>query len=132
MTTTPILLLVEDEVLVALPVEEILVEAGFEVVLATSSVQAVQQLQTRAKEFKALVTDIRLPGKIDGWGIAHRARELNPSIPVIYMSADSGIEWASKGVPNSQFIQKPFALAQIVTAVATLINSAPITSPPDA
>jgi CheY-like chemotaxis protein len=65
-----------------------------------------------------LVTDIELGGRLTGWDVAQRARELKPDLPVIYMTGNSGDEWASRGVPNSVLITKPFAPAQIVTAVS--------------
>jgi hypothetical protein len=34
-----------------------------------------------------LVTDIKLPGSVDGWQIAERCRETNPELPVIYAGA---------------------------------------------
>jgi hypothetical protein len=40
------------------------------------------------------------------------------------MSGDSAPEWTSKGVPNSIMVAKPFAPAQIITAVSTLLNQA--------
>jgi len=39
------------------------------------------------------------------------------------MTGDSADEWASKGVPNSILITKPFAPVQLVTAVSRLLNS---------
>ena len=56
--------------------------------------------------------------------MARRARELVPNMPVIYMSGDSSHEWSSKGVPNSLMVAKPFAPAQIITPVSTLLNAA--------
>ena len=73
---------------------------------------------------RALITDIRMGEGPDGWEIARRARELNPRLPVIYMSGDSAADWSAQGVPGSIMLQKPFASAQIVTAVASLINQA--------
>jgi DNA-binding response OmpR family regulator len=72
-----------------------------------------------------LVTDIRLDDEKDGWHVARRARELNPLIPVVYMSGDSAADHSSQGVTHSIMVQKPFAPAQIVTAVSTLINKTP-------
>jgi DNA-binding response OmpR family regulator len=70
------------------------------------------------------VTDINLgSGKLDGWNVARRAREIDPEFPVVYMTGDSADEWASKGVPNSILITKPFAPAQLVTAISQLLNS---------
>jgi hypothetical protein len=41
------------------------------------------------------------------------------------MSGDSAGDHTSQGVPDSIMVQKPFAAAQIVTAVSTLINKLP-------
>ena len=48
-----------------------------------------------------------------------------PDMPVVYMSGESAEDWTSQGVPNSIVLAKPFALAQLVTAVSQLLNSAP-------
>jgi len=122
--TTQLLLLVEDEHLVQEMLEHVLTDAGFEVFLAVNGQQALAELEAGAARFKAVITDIRLGGGPDGWAVAHRARELVPTMPIVYMSGDSAHEWASKGVPNSVILAKPFAPAQIITAVATLLNEA--------
>jgi hypothetical protein len=38
------------------------------------------------------------------------------------MSGDSAGDWSSQGVPGSIMLQKPFAVAQVVTAVASMIH----------
>ena len=48
--------------------------------------------------------------------------------PVIYMSGDSAEDWSSQGVPNSIMLSKPFAPAQLVTAVSQVLNSVPPTA----
>jgi CheY-like chemotaxis protein len=58
-----------------------------------------------------------------GWDIAQQAREINPDLPVVYMSGDSADQSASKGVPNSILLAKLFALAQLVTAVSQPLNT---------
>jgi hypothetical protein len=63
--------------------------------------------------FAALVTDVRLTDDLTGWDVARHARELSPAMPVVYLTGDSGVDWASQGVPNSILITKPFALAQV-------------------
>jgi DNA-binding response OmpR family regulator len=115
--------LVEDEV----PLQEVLAlaleEAGYAVARASDGREAIRMLEAQSSDFRALITDIKLlPGKLTGWDVAQRARELNPELPVIYMSGDGGEDWPSKGVPKSVFISKPFAPAQIVTAVSQLLN----------
>ena len=119
---TSSLLLVEDEELILELLGHALTEAGFEVVVASSGAQAVAELEADPARFRAVVTDVKLGGKVDGWDIGHRARELVPDMPVVYMSGNSGHEWSSKGVPNSVFVSKPFVAAQVITAISTLLN----------
>jgi DNA-binding response OmpR family regulator len=59
---------------------------------------------------------------MDGWEAARRARRVVPDFPVLYVSSRRAEEWASHGVPNSVVLQKPFAPAQLVTAISTLLN----------
>jgi hypothetical protein len=54
--------------------------------------------------------------------MSKRARELRGSFPVIYMTGARAHEWESKGVPKSILVTKPFAPAQIITAVAQFLN----------
>jgi DNA-binding response OmpR family regulator len=72
-----------------------------------------------------MVTDIRLGEGPNGWDVARHAREVIPTMPVVYMSGDSANEHSAYGVPDSVMLQKPFATAQLVTAISTLMNAAP-------
>jgi CheY-like chemotaxis protein len=120
-----LLLYVEDEVLIQQMAAIALEEGGFAVEAVLSGDEAIAVLDARADEFHALITDIVMPGAKDGWAVARHARELVPTLPVVYTSGDSAHDWASHGVPNSVMIQKPFAPAQIVVAVSNLINALP-------
>jgi len=62
-------------------------------------------------------------GTLNGWEVARQIREIEPEFPVVYMTGASGDKWASQGVPNSILLQKPFAPAQLVTAVSQLLNA---------
>jgi DNA-binding response OmpR family regulator len=124
MTSALLLLLVEDEALLRDLLEAGLSDAGFEIALATNGTQGLARLEVDAAQFKAVITDIKMGEGPDGWEIGRRARELVSDMPVIYMSGDSGHDWPSKGVPNSVMLPKPFAIAQLITAVSTLMNDA--------
>jgi DNA-binding response OmpR family regulator len=120
----PVILVVEDDHLIQGVVEETLADGGFEVVIASSGENAVELLAAADGKYRALVTDVNLGrDKMDGWEIARHAREIDPAFPVIYMSGDSAGDWSSKGVPNSVMLGKPFAPAQLVTAVSQLLNT---------
>ncbi len=80
-------------------------------------------LDSAKGKYCALVTDIDLGrGQVNGWDVARRAREIDPSFPVVYMNGKSAADWAVEGVPNSIMLGKPFAPAQLVTAVSQLIT----------
>ena len=119
----PVILVIEDEEGIQSLVEDALEEGGFEPAIAASGEEAVTLLKGRINNYRALVTDISLRGRIDGWEVARQAREIDPQFPVVYISGASADDWASKGVPNSIMLSKPFAPAQLVTAVSNLLNT---------
>jgi DNA-binding response OmpR family regulator len=120
-----VILVVEDDQLIQAMVEEALSDGGFGSAITASGEEAISLLQGTENQYRALITDINLLGRLNGWEVARVARELDPTVPVIYMTGTDGGEWASKGVPNSVLLSKPFAPAQIVTAVASLLNANP-------
>ena len=122
-TDRPKLLVIDDEALVLMAVEDALVEAGYEVVAVASAAEAMEALEAGVASIRCVVTDIRLPGKLTGWDIAKRARQLDASMPIIYMTGDSVGQWAVNGVPESMVLGKPYAMSQLVTAVAQLTTA---------
>jgi DNA-binding response OmpR family regulator len=120
----PTILLVEDDHALQAVLETALSDEGFEVVSASSGSAGMQALAPGEKPFQAVITDIQLGKGPRGWDIGHRAREVTPGIPVIYMTGNSAHEWTVNGVPESVMLQKPFVIAQLVTALTTLLNHA--------
>lgn len=107
------ILVVEDEALLLDTVLAELEDRDFAVAGASGGQQAFALLDEG--EFDALLTDIRLPGGIDGWTIAVEARERFPDIAIIYMSGyapDPG-----RPVPAGVLLQKPFAMEALVAAL---------------
>jgi DNA-binding response OmpR family regulator len=117
------IMVVEDDQIIQALVEASLTEAGFEPAIAASGAEAVTLL--RGNRSHHLVAAINLLGTMDGWEVAKQAREIDPTLPIVYMTGAAADERASRGVPNSVLLTKPFAPAQLVTAVAQLLNSAP-------
>lgn len=119
---SPAILVVEDELLIQMDVEDALQSGGYETASAPNGTSAVELLNSDMR-FRALITDIKMPGELTGWDVARHAREITPGIAVVYITGDSVAQWQSRGVPNSVVIQKPFAPAQILTAVSQLLNA---------
>jgi CheY-like chemotaxis protein len=117
-----VVLVVEDDAPVQTIVEDALTDGGFEPAIAASGEEAVTLLKGTKGKYRALVTDIQLRGVMDGWEAAKKAREIDPDFPIVYMTGGNAAEWPSRGVPNSVLLTKPFAPAQLVTAVSQLLN----------
>ena len=125
------ILVVEDDQLVQATVEDSLSEGGFKTAATASGEEAIALLREDKSQYRAIVTDINLLKTLDGWEVARVAREIDPIMPVVYMSGTNGGEWPSKGVPHSVLLKKPFAPAQVVAAVATLLNASPPIDTPE-
>ena len=70
------ILVVEDDPLIREFVVETLREEGYDVVHASNGEEALAWCKRQAAD--VLITDIRLPGQVDGWQIAERCREHDP------------------------------------------------------
>ena len=125
MSELPLILVIEDEYALQGIVEDALTEGGFEAEILSSGEEALTLFKGRIKEYRGLVTDVNLKGHLNGWDVARQIREINPACPVVYMTGAAAGQWASHGVPNSILLEKPFAPAQLVTAVSNLLNAAP-------
>jgi DNA-binding response OmpR family regulator len=117
-----VILVIEDDLPIQVVVEDALADGGFEPAIAPSGEEAVTLLKGNKSKYCALVTDINLTGRIDGWELARLAREINPEFPILYITGAHAHQWPSRGVPNSVLLTKPFAPAQLVTAVSQLLN----------
>ena len=117
-----VIMVVEDDQLIQSLIEDALSDGGFESAISTSGEEAVTLIRGNRNHYRALVTDINLLGTMNGWEVARHARELDPEFPIVYMTGIRKDEWGSRGVPNSILMTKPFAPAQLVTALSQLLN----------
>lgn len=123
MSEAPLILVVEDDYPLQGVVEDFLRAGGFETHALSSGEEALTLFRGRVAEYRALVTDVSLKGTINGWEVAKQIRESAADFPVVYMTGAAADQWTSHGVPNSILLQKPFAPAQLVTAVSQLLNA---------
>lgn len=122
----PIILVIEDDRDLQMMVEDALRDGGYEPAIAGSGEEALTLLKAFRTKYSALVTDIRLLGRLDGWRVARGAREIDPSFPVLYITGGGGDEWPTRGVPDSVLLNKPFSPDELVAAVTKLLkNGAP-------
>ena len=125
MIELPIILLVEDEAVLQKLVKHALSDAGFDLTVSSSAEEALSLLAGGVARYRALVTDINIDGELNGWELARRVREIDAAFPVVYVTGAAADQWPSQGVPHSILLEKPFAPAQLVTAISQLLNTGP-------
>ena len=123
----PVVLVIEDDPDIQFFLEEALRDGGFEPAIAGSGEEAVTLLKAFRSKYAALITDIRLLGRLDGWHVARAAREVDPAFPVVYITGASPQEWPMWGVPDSVLLTKPFAPEQLVSSMSRLIGESAAT-----
>jgi CheY-like chemotaxis protein len=100
-------LLVEDEFLICDMLAEALIEHGFEVKAVANASDALRHL-TCGSPCDILLTDINLPGSMDGTTLARLARQLRPDLPVVYASGSYRKLDDLDAVSGAVFVPKPY------------------------
>ncbi len=114
------ILLVEDEFLVRLTLVEALAEEGFQVLEAGSGDEAAALLE-RDPSIRLLMTDIQLPGSLDGHALADQVRALRPDLPVIFMTGRPDTMGSAVPGRRELFVTKPYLPSEICAAARRLL-----------
>jgi CheY-like chemotaxis protein len=123
----PVILVVEDDILVRFITAEILREAGFSVLEAVDSSEALALLST-GHPLDLVITDIRMPGQMDGVQLSNVLKAARPNLPVALLS--SHLERSDHQADI--FVSKPYDPDYLVEVVKRLIGAewrSNITSP---
>lgn len=113
-------LVVEDDPLVREMAVEALRDAGFGVVEAASGEEALERAKTAPD---AAVLDIQLPGRLDGWEVGERLRQMRPDIPVVY--ATGRVSDVARRVPGSRYLSKPYSPRDVIVAICEQVCARP-------
>ena len=107
----PVVLVVEDEWLIRLDLADGLREAGRAVVEAANGAEAIAYLQSGAP-VDLIVTDVRMPGPVDGLAVLTFARRWLPNLPVIVCSGhlDPALAMAAGA---TAFVRKPYSISAL-------------------
>jgi CheY-like chemotaxis protein len=117
-------LLVEDEPLFRMAMADLLEDAGFDVTVACSGDEAVILLAENDR-FDALMTDITMPGAIDGVELAEHAREIHAGLPVVFVSGVPENARRSGEVEQPMaYFPKPFDMDALLAALGRLVGTA--------
>ena len=115
----PVVLLVEDDVLIRFTVAEMLREEGYVVLEAVNASEALAMIATR-QQIDVVLSDVRMPGDIDGIALAAEIKAIRPHLPVALVSSHlpAGVHHKADG-----FLAKPFRLSELLELVLSLVGS---------
>ena len=117
------ILLVEDEWLIRSMVAEELAEIGFEVCEAESGDQALTLITQDPAVFTLLVTDIHMPGSLNGIEVASLLRARRPNLPVIYTTGRPDVLHGLQPFGDNEILlEKPFELCDLLNAALRLLD----------
>ena len=116
----PLVLVVEDELLVRMNALSLLEEAGFGVLEAGSADEAISLLERR-KDIRIVFTDINMPGSMDGLRLAHAIRNRWPPIELVLTSGLMRVR--NEDMPErGLFLSKPYEPSELVQTVRSLAS----------
>lgn len=118
----PVVLMVEDDPLLLMFGVEVVEGAGFTVVQARDADEAVAMLESRA-DIALLVTDIHMPGSMNGLRLAHLVRHRWPSMKILVVSGQARLQ-ACELPSKSCFLAKPYRADAMVAELRSLVVSA--------
>lgn len=118
--STPIVLIVEDEMVLRMRAVDIVEDAGFTPLQAVSADEAMRILESR-DDISLLFTDIQMPGSMDGLTLAHAVHARWPHIKIILVSGQIAVTEADKPV-DSRFFPKPLEIQQMVLELQKMIG----------
>ena len=115
---SPVILLVEDEVLLRFSTAELLRDEGYTVIEAADASEAVDLL-TSGHPFHLVLTDVRMPGEMDGVALSHAAKKLRPYLPVALLSSHLPGDATHAG---DRFLAKPYSSLELFELVRALVG----------
>jgi CheY-like chemotaxis protein len=111
----PVLLVVEDEVLIRLSTSDFLRNEGFTVLEAGSAREALTVLNARS-DISVVVTDIHMSGELEGLELIRAIRNTFPSVKIITASAYQITE------PVEAVVTKPYSLERLLSVIKSLLG----------
>lgn len=123
----PKILIVDDEPDICKALEFLLKSEGYAVTSANSGEDAIEKLKTDS--FDVVLTDLKM-GRVDGMTVLEKAKEINPDMPVIMMTAFASIESAVEAMKRGavDYIVKPFLNEEIKLTIKKVLEQKKIIS----
>jgi two-component system, response regulator PdtaR len=117
--SNPIVLIVEDEPIVRFYESELAEGAGFLTLMASNADEALRELEGPV-DVKILLTDVAMPGTMDGIDLANRVRERWPEIRIVIASGHVDSQ-DGDGQGQIVYVRKPFTPNQLIQALQSVV-----------
>ncbi len=118
------ILIVEDEKLLGMTLYEILFSAtgNFEVVLCETAEEGLEKI--KEKKFDLIVSDLKLPGQMNGMDLLKVAKEISPDTHLILMTAygSEAVRKEAEKLGVESYFEKPFKLKEFLSRVLTILG----------
>lgn len=121
MEIATVVLVVEDEPLVRMETVDMVEAAGYVAIEASNADEAIAILEGR-NDIRLLLTDIDMPGSIDGLKLAHAVRKKWPPIAIVVLSGKTVVDSAELPA-EAQFYSKPYDRAVVAGALGRLLGA---------
>ena len=117
-----IVLVVEDEMMLRMKVVDMVEDAGYIPVEAVDADEAMAVLQSR-NDIALMLTDVQMPGSMNGLELAHAVHERWPPIKIILASGQ--LKLSASEIPlDSRFFGKPLQSAEIIAEMREMLSRA--------
>lgn len=118
------ILLVDDELEILKSLGEILTRFGYQVIAKQAAQEALASVKDGAN-IDLVITDYRMPG-MDGLEFLNALRQMDPSVPVIMLTAYGAVESYLKSLSLGvfEYVNKPIKAKDLGRIVQAAINSA--------
>lgn len=116
-------LVIDDEALVRMLIVDVLEEAGYNAIEAADGPSGLQILESEVT-IDLLITDVGLPGGMNGRQVAEAARVLRPNLKVLFVTgfAENSLVGRSQLPPGMEIVTKPFVIAELTAKITDMIE----------
>ena len=115
------ILVVEDDVLVRMPIAQYLRDCGYKVIEASNSDEATQVLRHQETSVDVVFGDIEMPGAVDGFGLAKWIREHRPGLDVLLAGTVPRAVESAKDLCEQGSVPKPYEAQTVHNHIRRLL-----------
>ncbi len=118
-------MLVEDEALIRLVASDTLADAGYRTIEACSADEAMTLLEAKPSAV-SIITDVRMPGSLDGFGLARLVASRWPEMGIIIVSGHA-VPGEGDMPKHALFLRKPYQPSALISALRTVTRQSTVT-----